>query len=157
MRFIAFIAIALCLIWFNCFAFNIGDFWGVVCSALRFAVAFPLSWCSCAWYFRLCWFFGCSPVFLCWCVAFVRSVVKFKPLTVAVFCPSRLLVRPPCARWSVRAVHSFRPWPWEPTPPLCARDACVCGVTSPFPYKNYFQLKWYIVVGNKWRIIWRLG
>ena len=60
----------------------------VVCA---FAVLLSLSLCSHACIFRPCWLFACSLVFLCGCLAFVRSVAKFKPLAVAVFFPRGVL------------------------------------------------------------------
>lgn len=56
-----------------------------------FAVLLSLSYRREWLYFRLCWLFACSLVFLCGCLAFVRSVAKFKPLVVAVFFPRGVL------------------------------------------------------------------
>ena len=65
---------------------------GVLCAVVcEFAVLLSLSLCSHARYFRLCWLLACSLVFLCGCLAFVRSVAKFKPLVVAVFFPRAVL------------------------------------------------------------------
>lgn len=70
-----------------CFPSVVARFCGVVRGALCFAVLLSLSLCSHARYFRPCWLFSLSGVFSVGCVAFVRSVAKFKPLTVAQAAP----------------------------------------------------------------------
>lgn len=112
-----------------------------------FLAASRVRWCYCSvllslsyrreWRkFRLCWLFVVLGVFLCGRVAFVRSVAKFKALTVALVFPFVPLLRSAIRFRCSRAVPSVAVGKkWIP-PPLLYIRAWVCGVTSPYSIKK---------------------
>lgn len=114
---------------FNCLSSIIGDFWLAVVCVVWFAVLLSLSNSRITRNFHLCWLFVVLGVFLCGCVAFVRSVAKFKPLTVALgLCLVRLVVL-----WSRLRAR---------LPPLVLADplaipSAVANFCHPIPYKIF--------------------